>query len=82
MSAKFTALNRELILLIQEKMKKLSKLDLFEGNRLEGLVNCSGGIYFDTFHEGQQYDVFHDKFTKKDTMTVGDQTYSGDQYFI
>jgi hypothetical protein len=63
-------------------MTKLSKLDVFESNRLDGLVNCSGGVYFDTYHGGIHDDVFHDKFTSNSKMTVDGTTYSGDRYGI
>jgi hypothetical protein len=63
-------------------MKKLSKLDVFESNRLNGLANCAGGVYFDTYHGGKQNDVFHDKFTTNSEMIVGGEHYRGDYYEI
>jgi hypothetical protein len=61
-------------------MTKLSKLDVFESNRLDGLANCSGGYYTDTYQGGKLTDVFHDKFTTNSTLFIGSEAHRGDLY--
>lgn len=63
-------------------MTKLSKLDVFESNKLNGLADCSGGFKIATYHGGSHDDWFMDFDTQNSTMQRGQETLRGDNYGI